>query len=75
MFTVSPLEVAFILLYALGIVSALYIFVVDARRVRSAILLLCALSLPILGSVIAIAPAVARLRRRCVEICSGEGGA
>lgn len=74
MFAVSPLEVAFVVLYALGIVSALYIFVVDARRVRSAILLLCALSLPILGSVIAIAPAVARLRRRCVEIRSDEGG-
>jgi hypothetical protein len=73
-FAVSPLEVAFAVLYVLGIISALYVFVVDARRVRSAILLLCALSLPVLGSVIAIALAAARLRGRCAELRSDEGG-
>jgi len=68
------LEVAFAVLYVLGIISALYVFVVDARRVRSAILLLCALSLPVLGSVIAIALAAVRLRGRCAELRSDEGG-
>ena len=75
MFAVSPLEVAFVVLYALGIVSALYIFVVDARRVRSAVVLLCAFSLPILGSVGAVALAARRLRTRHTDRRSGEGGA
>ena len=73
-FSVSAPEAALILLYVAGMVSALYIFF-SARGVRSAVVLLCAFSLPILGSVGAVALAARRLRTRHTDLRSGEGGA
>ncbi len=63
MFSLSAPEVVLVLLYFAGVVSALYVFI-SARGARSSVLLLCAVSLPILGSVAAIALAAARLRSR-----------
>ena len=40
-----------------------------------AVMLLCAFSLPILGSVIAVVLAAARLRTRYADLRSGEGDA
>ena len=74
MFSVSAPEAVLILLYVAGMVSALYIFV-SARGVRSAVVLLCAFSLPILGSVGAVALAARRLRTRYANLRSGKGGA
>ena len=74
MFSVSAPEAALILLYVAGMVSALYIFV-SARGVRSAVVLLCAFSLPILGSVGAVALVAGRLRTRYADLRSGEGDA
>ena len=73
-FSVSAPEAVLILLYVAGMVSALYIFV-SARGVRSAVVLLCAFSLPILGSVGAVVLAARRLRTRHTDLRSGEGGA
>ena len=74
MFSVSAPEAALILLYVAGMVSALYVFF-SARGVRSAVVLLCAFSLPILGSVTAVAIAAGRLRTRYADLRSGEGDA
>ena len=74
MFSVSAPEAALILLYVAGMVSALYVFF-SARGVRSAVVLLCAFSLPILGSVTAVALAAGRLRTRYADLRSGEGDA
>ena len=73
-FSLSAPEAAFILLYVAGMVSALYVFF-SARGVRSAVVLLCAFSLPILGSVTAVALAAGRLRTRYADLRSGEGDA
>ena len=74
MFSLSAPEAAFILLYVAGMVSALYVFF-SARGVRSAVVLLCDFSLPILGSVTAVALAAGRLRTRYADLRSGEGDA
>ena len=74
MFSVSVPEAAFILLYVAGVVSALYVYG-GARGVRSAVLLLCALSVPVLGSVTAVAFAAGRLGTRYADPRSGESGA
>ena len=74
MFSLSAPEAAFILLYVAGMVSALYVFF-SARGVRSAVVLLCAFSLPILGSVGAVALAARRLGTRYADLRSGKDGA
>ena len=71
MFSLSVPEAALVLLNVVGVVSALYL-VVGARGVRSAVVLLCAISVPILGSVIAVVLATARVRNRCVGSRSVE---
>ena len=71
MFSLSVPEAALVLLYVVGVVSALYL-VVGARGVRSAVVLLCAISVPMLGSVIAVVLATARVRNRCVGSRSVE---
>ena len=73
-FSLSAPEAVFVLLYVVGVISALYVFL-GARGIRSAVALLCAFSLPILGSVIAVVLAAARLRTRYVDLRSGEGDA
>ena len=72
MFSLSAPEAALVLLYVAGVVSALYVFV-GARGVRSAVVLLCAFSLPVPGSVIAVVLAVARVRNGRASSRSGEG--
>ena len=71
MFSLSVPEAALVLLYVVGVVSALYLGV-GAREVRSVVVLLCAISVPILGSVIAVVLATARVRNRCVGSRSVE---
>lgn len=72
-FSLSAPEAALVLMYVAGVLSALYVFV-GARGVRSAVVLLCAFSLPILGSMVAIVLAVAKVRSRCASSRSAEGG-
>ena len=74
MFSLSAPEAVFILLYVAGVVSALYVHA-SARGVRSAVLLLCALSIPVLGSVTAVALAAGGMRTRYADPRFGEGGA
>lgn len=69
MLSLSVQKAMLVLLHGAGVVSALYVFISE-RGTRSSVLLLCALSLPIPGSVAAIAFAAARLRSRYADSCS-----